>query len=126
MVGGDQIDVADSLLGQGQKTFHQGGKFQVFSQMFAGELVVLAEEASAGASREEESAAAVGAHQGRLFPEVGFHGGDVEPVALSAESPLAGGAVHAAASGAEGAVAVLREIGGRHGRGVPLKRFSWS
>ena len=75
------------------------------------ELVVLAEEAAAGAAGEEDGSGAVGAGDAGLLAPVGDDGADAEFGRLAAEAGLAGEAVGAAASRAERAVRVVVEGG---------------
>ena len=79
---------------------------QDLPEVFAGELVVLAEEASAGAPRQEDGSRAFASDQRRLLAEVRADRGDAEFGALAAEAALAGGAVHAAAPGTKLAMSI--------------------
>ena len=99
----DEVQVVDALLHQP----HRGGEERIVvidgTDVFARELVVLAEEAAAGASREEERSRAAGARDGRLLAAMRQDGTELQAVILSAEAKLARRSV-CAARNAEGRV----------------------
>lgn len=104
--GGHQVDVLDALVDELEKDPAEVGGSQGFSEVFPGNLHILAEAAPEGAAGEEHGAGAVSAGDHRFLPVVGGGPGGVDLAGHPAEAQRTGGAVDAAAAGAEGAVGV--------------------
>ena len=102
LAGGDEVDVVGALLLQIEENFGQMLYRDLFAQSLGADGVILAETTLEGAAREKHGAAASGAADAGLFPEVQGRAGGFQGAARPAEACLPGGTVCAAAAGAEG------------------------
>ena len=103
VVGGDEVEIVRVFGEEGEGHLEKAvGGDGVAESAGARDLLVLAEEAVAGAAREEEGAGTAGAGDGGLFAEVAAVGGDAEGGGFAATAG-GDGAVDGAGSGAEGA-----------------------
>ena len=96
MVRSDEIHVADALRRQRKNPLHRIIHPDELPEVLGGKLVVLAEEAPAGTSRQEDSSAALLSDQRWLLAKMRLNRGDMEACALAAEAQLPGGAVRPA------------------------------
>ena len=117
----DQIDVVGSLCLQAEKDFGQMLHADLLAQPFGADGEVLAEAALEGAAGKEHGAAATGAADAGLLPEMQGSAGGFQGAARAAEAHGSGSPVHPAAAGAQGAVGGRRDkIGFRHNIQSPL------
>ena len=103
LAGGDEVDVVCALPLQIEKDLGQMLGRDLPAQPLGADGVILAEAALEGAAREKHRAAAPGAADARLLPEMQGRAGGFQGAARPAEAHLPGCAVGAAAAGAEGA-----------------------
>ena len=102
---GDQIDVVGPLCLQVQKDLGQPLHRDLLAKTLGADGVVLAVAALEGAPREKDGAAAPGAADAGLFPEMQGGPCHLEGAPRAAIAGAPGGPVSAAAPGAEGAAA---------------------
>ena len=110
-----------ALLLQIEENFGQMFYRDLFAQSLGADGVILAETTLEGAAREKHGAAAPGAADAGLFPEVQGRAGGFQGAARAAEAHGSGSPVHPAAAGAQGAMGGRRDkIGFRHNIQSPL------
>lgn len=107
MVGGDEIEIVDAASSQCESLFEQFFWGHNPALMPVRNLVVLAEEATAGASGEEDGARALVPGEAGFFAEVRPCGSDPAVGRFAATAELASSAVAAALARAEAARAIV-------------------
>jgi len=110
MVGSDEVEIVDAASRQREGLFEQFVRGQDPALMSVRNLVVLAEEASAGAAGEEDGARALMTSEAGLFAEVRPHGSDSAVSRFAAAAELAGSAVAAALAWTEATSAIVVKV----------------